>query len=72
MCVCVFFITLPKKMSSRNKKLDVHVKLYFAFCACFYISNKYIIVSVIQSGGKHKRGSNRITFIKLGKNCKSP
>ena len=47
-CMCVLSVTLSKKLSSRKKKLDVHVKFYFAFFACFYISKKYIIVSVIQ------------------------
>ena len=47
-CMCVFLVTLSKKLSSRKKKLDVHVKFYFAFFACFYISKKYITVSDIQ------------------------
>ena len=46
--MCVLFVTLSKKLSLRKKKLDVHVKFHFAFLACFYISKKYIIVSVIQ------------------------
>ena len=43
-----FFVTLSKKLSSRKKKLDVHVKFYFDFFACFYISKNYIMVSVRQ------------------------
>ena len=45
--MCVFFVTLSKKLPSRKKKLDVQVKFYFAVFACFYISKKYITVSVI-------------------------
>ena len=51
-CVCAFFVALSTKLSSRKKKLYVNVKSYFAFLPVsfllFYISNTYIIASVIQ------------------------
>ena len=50
-CVCVYmciFCYAFEKTVLEEKKLDVHVKFYFVFFACFYISKKYITVSVIQ------------------------
>ena len=73
-CV-VFFLRFRQNCPRGKKKLDVHVKVYFFFFfffASFFISNNYITVSVIHSGGKHTRGSNRIALIELGKNCKRP
>ena len=67
----VLFVTLSKKTVLEEKEIRCSRKILFCFFfACFYISKKYIIVG--HTGGKHIRGSYRITLIKLGKNCKRP
>ena len=68
-CVCVCVYTFDKTVPE-EKEIRCPRKSIFCFFASFYISNNYIMVSVIQV--ESIQGGLTESLIKLGKNCKRP